>query len=81
MTKLVEKVLPKGKGNHSSGEERSCNGRMGRGANAFEGKITAKQKDIDKRVEEIAKRNPVTGYIPVSYPLAVKHEWLKGIKL
>ena len=81
MTELVEIKLSRKMGNHANGEERSRNGRMGRGANAFEGKITAKQKDIDRRVEEIAKRYPVTGYIPVSYPLAVKHEWLKGIKL
>jgi len=78
---LVDKVLPKGRGNHSNNAERSDNGRMGRGEDAFSAKITASQKEIDRRIEIIASRNQVIGMINVSYPLHVKLETVKGVML
>lgn len=79
--KFQERVLPKGRGNHSSGEKRSRDGRKGRGPNAFLAKITLSQKKIDANIERIAERNKTLGYIPVSYPLHVKLETVKGVKL
>lgn len=78
--KLVERILPKGRGNHASGAERERNGRKGRGVDAFSAKITSTQKEIDKRIEAIAARNPVNGYINVSFPLHVPLVTVKGVK-
>lgn len=81
MNKLQEKVLPKGRGNHSTTAKRSEDGRKGRGADAFSAKLTINQKAIDKRIEQIAARSLALGYIPVSYPLHVKLETVRGVKL
>lgn len=81
MTQLVERILPKGRGNHSSGAKRSEDGRKGRGEDAFTAKITFDQRKINARIEKIASRNPVLGMINVSYPLHVKIESVKGVKL
>jgi len=81
MTQLVERVLPKGRGNHSSGAKRSEDARKGRGEDAFTAKITFDQRKINARIEEIAARNQVLGMINVSYPLHVKIESVKGVKL
>lgn len=81
MSKLQTKVLPRGRGNHSNGKKRSEDGRKGRGADAFSAKLTITQKEIDRRIEDIAKRNLTLGYIPVSYPLHVKLETVRGVKL
>jgi hypothetical protein len=78
---LVNRVLPKGRGNHSTDATRSVNGRKGRGADAFSGKMTASQRSIDRRVEEIGQRNQALGYISVSFPIHASHEWLKARKL
>lgn len=79
--KLEERVLPKGRGNHSSGEKRSQDGRRGRGADAFSAKITSQWKTIERRIDQIAERNRQLGYIPVSYPLHVPVQTVKGVKL
>lgn len=81
MKKLVTKVMPRGRGNHSNDAKRSEDGRKGRGEDAFSAKITASQKEIDRRVEEIARRNPVLGMIHVSFPLHVSRETVKGVRL
>ena len=81
MNQLTDQVLPRGRGNHSNNEKRSEDGRRGRGANAFDAKITISQQEIDARVEAIARRNPVMGMISVSYPLHVPLVTVKGVKL
>lgn len=80
MKELEEKILPKSRASRSSPEKKSRDARKGRGADAFSAKITADQKDIDRRVEAIASRSLALGYIPVSYPIHVKLITVKGVK-
>lgn len=82
MTKnLTPRVLPKGRGNHSTGEQRSINARKGRGADAFATKLTINWVRTLERVEQIAARQRALGDIPVSFPLHVPIETVRGVKL
>jgi len=73
-------VISRKVGNLSNTEKRSRDGRMGRGEDAFTGKITASWKEIERRMDEIQKRNQALGSISVSYPIHARHGWLKATK-
>ena len=68
------------RGNYSNGEERAENGRMGRGQDAFSGKMTASRLEIEKRIEQIAARNGQLGNISINGPIHARHAWLKAVK-
>ena len=79
--RLTDIVLPKGRGNHSNGAERSHNGRLGRGADAFSAKITVNWRKTLRRIQRISERQRALGDISVSFPLHVPRETVKGVKL
>lgn len=84
MKELVERVLPKGRGNHSTAAKRSDDGRKGRGVDAFTSKETDDWEEVMKRVFQIVDREKKKGrqcYPRVSYLLHVKIETVKGVKL